>query len=549
MENENTIPPIENLRVEHLRESSQILQECAEAIVKYFNNLEASRREYLPDLQRDDIFRYCNTSLIYNMYVMTVKDYFHDLIDEIKNRFFRQCVECEDYIDREAFYRSTDRGDICQSCLDEVYFQCNRCENYFHGDSDAWCNGDEDQCENCINEEQSTINYRKPQMTCLGTESEGDTLKTSRIWSCEVEHYWNDRKKAVQTYKDMPKEFGIAHDGSLNTRGGGVEIQSCLLRGLESEGIIRNVLSSFREAGHIVDGSCGLHVHIDVNDYLKLENPVEKLRQLIAFQLVFESILHLFVPQGRRLNRYARMIAQDYTLEKLAKVDNVAKLMMFWYKTSTLESAQSCSTSHYQDTRYYGFNMHCLFQGYGNIEIRHHSGTLNAQKVLEWANLHCRIVDWALREKVTMATFTKWAKLPKVLLMEKFFELVALTPESKAYFLSRYEKFGDDISNTEENLDVPEKEMLATGEVRKEMVMNNKLATPKRKRPTFANAWTQETLQRFEPLRFDNANNGGYISANQAADFGIAPSQSIRVNENGTFELVEDTTSNQDASL
>jgi hypothetical protein len=90
--------------------------------------------------------------------------------------------------------------------------------------------------------------------------------------------------------------------------------------------------------------------------------------------------------------------------------------------------------------KYYGLNISSLIER-GHLEIRNHSGTTNAEKILHWVALHTAIVDIAPTINLE-ALFKQTATM--VYLEEKtdlLFSMLKLTKETTDYLKERQESF------------------------------------------------------------------------------------------------------------
>jgi hypothetical protein len=421
-------------------------------------------------------------------------------------------------------YEIANGSRVCESCYEDVCAQCARCEEIYHNDDtrhiECWedqegvldeetCENLDDNvgtdislCNNCYNdvleenlsdEGRESRNAQREMRNLAMThpiiqvrhdarykhasKEAGDTVASSRLWSCEIEHYSTDRKKAVAVYNNMPNGFGLSGDGSLETRGrisdgrhidAPVEIQTSLLGGKKGEDTIRAFCKKLQDADSYVDRTCGLHIHIDLRDLhgditsYGTSTPtkgVRKIANIISFYTLFEDCITMFLPANRRNNRFCKYIRGEFSLSRLAEVETFEDLMLYWYKTNDIESAFSHMREHYNQSRYYGMNLHAFFQ-HQNVEIRHHSGTLNAQKILEWVNLHTAIIDHCIKADTTLDTiqndFESLQNEADDKKLEKFFDILNLTTESRIYFTARSQKFHGSMEY-EGDMGIPDK--------------------------------------------------------------------------------------------
>ena len=166
--------------------------------------------------------------------------------------------------------------------------------------------------------------------------------------------------------------WGAKEDGSTS----GPEFVSPLLRGDEGLDKIRQLCRTIRDSAH-VNYKCGYHLHVDVSDYSD-----EQLRSIaLAYVLTYKAWSR-FVPQSRLENTYCR------THESCG--DD-------WGATNI-----ECKRNGMRDKvnngdcggRYRWINWQAL-RDHGSVEVRLHTGTVNAKKVCNWVKAHARFVEWA----------------------------------------------------------------------------------------------------------------------------------------------------------
>ena len=104
-----------------------------------------------------------------------------------------------------------------------------------------------------------------------------------------------------------------------------------------------------------INKTCGMHVHID----MRKRDQVKAFSQLVRAQ----PVLYAMCPPSRKDNRYC-------------KPTRGAKL----------------ARRHINGERYRGINA-CALREHNTLEIRIHSGTLSAAKVVNWVDLLVAIVD------------------------------------------------------------------------------------------------------------------------------------------------------------
>jgi superfamily II DNA or RNA helicase len=162
--------------------------------------------------------------------------------------------------------------------------------------------------------------------------------------------------------------WNIEPDGSC-----GFEVTTPILQG--REGLMEVVDAceplqrAARSAGLFVNQKTGTHVHLGWQPRAK---ELRRLYHLVAF---FEPALLSLVAPSRAHNLYAQRLIQS-----LSTVDDLR----------TLEQWRRHCRQH--PDRFMSVNPNNIFGGYGTLEIRMHSGTLEAPKILRWVSLWMRIL-------------------------------------------------------------------------------------------------------------------------------------------------------------
>tara|TARA_R110002051_G_scaffold874_1_gene4189 strand:+ start:9272 stop:11359 length:2088 start_codon:yes stop_codon:yes gene_type:complete len=132
-----------------------------------------------------------------------------------------------------------------------------------------------------------------------------------------------------------------------------------------------------------VTSRCGFHLHIDSRDFDWYHRAT-----LAVFTKLLEPHLYSWLPQSRRTNSYSRPMSQSFSSMK--NIKSRTTFLDFWYDTNSYDDDR-----HGSSKRYYALNMHPSFceNRTGSIELRHHQGTLNTEKVQHWATLWGCIFD------------------------------------------------------------------------------------------------------------------------------------------------------------
>jgi len=178
------------------------------------------------------------------------------------------------------------------------------------------------------------------------------------------------------------REWKFVSDGSLNcqkkeagrivsaSRQYSVEMVTpiCSYRDIET---IQELLRKLRHNGAFVNGSCGVHIHVNAAPFT-----APKLRNLVNIVASKEEMIYkaLQVSPGREM-AYCRRIEPRF-LEEInrKKPQTMEELKSIWYR------GQDGSREHYHSSRYHCLNLHSVFQK-GTIEFRAFNGEIHAGKI------------------------------------------------------------------------------------------------------------------------------------------------------------------------
>lgn len=364
------------------------------------------------------------------------------------------CAGCSNLRATCTQVQTFDNRDVmmCEHCL-RVRTSCSRCgENITREYIELML------CQSCIDYTDDSDIHRHFSlgMKWTGT-AKGDIVKSDRLFSAEVEAVVPTSSMMHHLSKDLPHENGISGDGSIDSEGGyGFETQTPRLQGKRGEELVHRMAKVFKDTSAFVNKSCGLHVHLDGKGIMRpsrKEYPTA-LIQLWKTHLVFEDAILSFLPYERRRNGFCRPMGDSFKLTELELCDSLLDLEKLWYKQRTYSEIQRSKGQHYHSSRYFGVNFHSLLS-HGHLEIRYHSGTLNARKILEWANLHCLIMDSAAKKELT-DDFLQEAMATSVLRdkTELLFETIGMAESSRQYFRARQKKFGS--KSADESVKLPD---------------------------------------------------------------------------------------------
>tara|TARA_Y100001972_G_scaffold119578_1_gene161029 strand:+ start:496 stop:1551 length:1056 start_codon:yes stop_codon:yes gene_type:complete len=193
---------------------------------------------------------------------------------------------------------------------------------------------------------------------------------TERTFGIEMEFVGASIELVVQTLNQVvdchfegythrtTSHWKVVTDGSLPNYSTCGEIVSPVLKGVEGVEQLRKVCDALDTIEGIkVTRDCGLHIHLGVEDLTVAQ--VQKVYERYAD---FEAQIDLIMPRSRRNNRWCYSISSNVRSAK--------------GRTSKSSLARAFG-------KYHKVNLANLTT-YGTIEFRHHSGTLNFRKIVNW---------------------------------------------------------------------------------------------------------------------------------------------------------------------
>lgn len=179
--------------------------------------------------------------------------------------------------------------------------------------------------------------------------------------------------ETMATWKVVP-------DGSLRGRNGACEVVSPVLSGTDGLAEVRTVMKILRDAGARVNESCGMHIHIGV-DQLSKEEHVAIMEMYHAWQWAFTA----WVKERRINGSWAR----------LRDAHQTRNLVTSWLNTNGRSALNRVAE---YNNRYYALNV-ASFARHGTFEFRSHHGSLNGTNAAAWIALHLAFIENA-REAV-----------------------------------------------------------------------------------------------------------------------------------------------------
>jgi hypothetical protein len=167
----------------------------------------------------------------------------------------------------------------------------------------------------------------------------------------------------VQGYNhNVTPGWKIVTDGSL-TRAPGFapyELVSPILRGDDGLEQIRKVSAVLIEKGCRVNRSCGLHVHVGARD-----RQLPWFKNLLRLYAQFEPVIDSFLAASRRgaASNWCQPVRYQPSMDQATNLDQLRRA--------------------YGLSRYRKLNLES-FGRHGTVEFRHHQGTIEATKIINW---------------------------------------------------------------------------------------------------------------------------------------------------------------------
>lgn len=181
------------------------------------------------------------------------------------------------------------------------------------------------------------------------------------------------------THNTMPT-WKVVPDGSLRGRNGSCEVVSPILSGTDGLAEVRTVMKILRDAGARVNESCGMHIHIGVDQLSKQEH-IAIMMMYHAWQWAFTA----WVKERRINGSWAR----------LRNARSTNSLIRSWNNANGRQELRDVAG---YNNRYHALNV-ASFERHGTFEFRSHHGSLNGTNAAAWIALHLAFIECA-REAV-----------------------------------------------------------------------------------------------------------------------------------------------------
>ena len=187
-------------------------------------------------------------------------------------------------------------------------------------------------------------------------------------YNCYGDNCGEDYCRSCNPESSARSGWKITDDGSIyanpsSSYDPGVELVSPILQGQDGLREVMKVAKLMMNAGAQVNKTCGFHVHIGAADLSG-----DAFINLVKRYALHENLIDSFMPRSRRESRntYCRSV-----VNLLSSVSGIRH-------GSTMQSV----ASQFHD-RYFKLNL-CAYLRHGTVEFRHHSGTVSAEKIVNW---------------------------------------------------------------------------------------------------------------------------------------------------------------------
>jgi hypothetical protein len=182
------------------------------------------------------------------------------------------------------------------------------------------------------------------------------------------------------THRTTP-HWKIVTDGSC-----GYELVSPVLEGEAGLEEVRKAAAAMEAAGAKVNSKCGFHVHFDARSM-----SMKAVKNLFKLWLKFEDVLDTFQPESRRgnANEYCKSNLETHCDDARRHRDTCSAMFRKIDACKNMDQLKAL-----YPCRYRKLNIQSYFR-HQTLEVRHHSGTTNPEKITNWVRLMARIFDAA----------------------------------------------------------------------------------------------------------------------------------------------------------
>jgi len=134
-----------------------------------------------------------------------------------------------------------------------------------------------------------------------------------------------------------------------------------------------------------VNKSCGLHIHIETKPNTEL------LKKMYCFYSKFEGLFFAMLPKSRQDSSFCKKFNKldKYSYKDVLEVKDLRGFKKLFYEKAGFYPRFNYD---YKKRRCW-INFHSIFYR-GTLEVRAHSGTINAKKIKNWIQMHLVIREY-----------------------------------------------------------------------------------------------------------------------------------------------------------
>ena len=178
----------------------------------------------------------------------------------------------------------------------------------------------------------------------------------------------------------------VVRDSSVQGYAGSCEVVSPVLTGNDGLTEIRTVAGILRTAGAKVNKTCGMHIHIGVDNALTVEQQARVIVMHQMWQPAFDALL----TEQRIYDRDPDYPTRHHYAKKRTRTEAFA-LADDWRNAGDRHSRRSVAS---HNDRYHACNVNAFYK-YGTFEIRSHQGSTNGKNASAWIALNTGFMQWA----------------------------------------------------------------------------------------------------------------------------------------------------------
>lgn len=186
----------------------------------------------------------------------------------------------------------------------------------------------------------------------------------------------------------------------------GLELVSPVLRGSDGIEQIKIAMRVLDGLGMKVNRSCGLHIHLGMDDM-----DAEAIRDMILSYHSNQELIDYLLAPSRRSAHYCRKLTRN-DVSRLNRINSLSDV------------------GNTGATRYKTVNVHS-YNRYGTIEFRQHQGTLDGNKAACWIELLLGLADAARTN----------GRITRQNTIERLLAKAGVSDNSRRYLTARYNHF------------------------------------------------------------------------------------------------------------